>query len=123
MVIYYVNGEPVATYPANSGGFKSGDSLVVGNDTRTPRGHYLGTNFRSRYDNTGMIRENVGFSLELNPLFYTNRTLLRMHPDGREPGSEGCVALSCGAPGLHDFQNRVGGYLGHSPFIDVYVDY
>src|SRR5581483_7434368 len=84
-VIYYVNGEPVAVYPANSGGFKSKNSLVIGNDTRTPAGHYLGTNFHKRYDNAGMVREGVGFSLNLNPLFYTNRTLLRMHPDGGNP--------------------------------------
>ena len=122
-VIYYVNGEPVAVYPANSGGFKSSDSLVVGNDTRTPPGHYLGTNFHARYDNAGMVRQGVGFSLDLNPLFYTNRSLLRMHPDGRDPGSEGCAALSSGASGLHDFQTRVSGYLSQSPFIDVYVGY
>jgi RHS repeat-associated protein len=122
-VIYYKNGEPVSTYPANSGGWRSADSSVVGNDTRTPPGHYLGTNFRTRYDKTGMVREGVGFSLDLNPLFYTNRTLLRMHPDGPPVGSEGCVALSCGGPGLRDFQHRVSGYLSRSPFIDVYVGY
>src|SRR5579884_2562775 len=122
-VIYYVNGKPVAVYPANSGGFKSRNSLVIGSDTRTPAGHYLVTNFHKRYDNAGMVREGVGFSLNLNPLFYTNRTLLRIHPDGGNPGSEGCVALSCGAPELRDFQNRVASYLAHSPFIDVYIGY
>jgi RHS repeat-associated protein len=122
-VIFYVNGKPVATYPANSGGWKSEDSMVAGNDTRTPPGHYYGTNFRTRYDKAGMVRAGVGFSLDLNPLFYTNRTLLRMHPDGPPVGSEGCVALSCGANGLRDFSSRVGTYLKQSPFIDVYVGY
>ena len=36
-VIYYKNGEPVATYPTNSGGWRSADSSVVGNDTRERR--------------------------------------------------------------------------------------
>jgi hypothetical protein len=58
-----------------------------------------------------MVRQGVEFSLDLNPLFYTNRTLLRLHPDGRDPGSEGCTAVSRGASGLRDFQTRASGYL------------
>ncbi len=123
-VIYYVNGKPVAVYPANSGGFKSKNSLVIGNDTRTAAGHYLGRNLIT--DNrdlpSGMVREDVGFALQLIPLFYTRQSGVYIHPDGPPPGSQGCTALSCGAAGLRDFRARVDSYLSHSPFIDVYVE-
>jgi hypothetical protein len=41
-----------------------------------------------------MVRDGVGFSVDLDPLFQTNRTLLRIHPDGNVPGTLGCIGIT-----------------------------
>ena len=64
---------------------------------RLPNGNYNGTNLRRRNDNKAMTCDGKGWSLDLNPAFDTDRTLLRIHPDGNVPGTEGCNGPSCGA--------------------------
>ncbi len=83
-VIYYVNGEPVAVYPANSGGFRSSDSLVSGNDTRTPPGHYFGTNFHARTTRQVWFARELGlalisilFSIQIGPCFVCTQMVRR----------------------------------------------
>ena len=39
--------------------------------------------------------ENIGYSSVLTPLFKTDRTLLRIHPDGNIPGTRGCIGVQC----------------------------
>jgi len=58
-----------------------------------PLGWYECTNLRSR-TKTAMVRDGVGFSVDLNPLFPTTRTLLRIHPDGNVPGTLGCIGIT-----------------------------
>ncbi len=41
-----------------------------------------------------MNKDGVGFSFNLNPQFSTNRSLLRIHPDGNNEGTKGCIGLS-----------------------------
>ena len=63
---------------------------------KLPEGTYNGNNLRKRKDNKAMICPNgSGWSLDLNPTFNTDRTLLRIHPDGNVPGTEGCIGPSC----------------------------
>ena len=69
-----------------------------------PRGAYAVSNIRVR-DKIEMARdvppeENHGggfcfpaWSADLEPRFCTNRTLLRIHPDGNVPGTEGCIGI------------------------------
>lgn len=69
-----------------------------------PNGGYIVSGLRFR-DKTTMARtvppkENNGggmsfpaWSMELEPLFSTQRTLLRIHPDGNLPGTEGCIGI------------------------------
>lgn len=58
-----------------------------------PMGWYQCSNFRTR-TKTAMVRDGVGFSVDLDPLFPTNRTLLRIHPDGNVPGTLGCIGIT-----------------------------
>lgn len=58
-----------------------------------PMGWYRCSNFRDRVEYP-MIREGVGFSVDLTPLFSTDRTLLRIHPDGNKPGTAGCIGIT-----------------------------
>jgi hypothetical protein len=58
-----------------------------------PMGWYQCSNLRRR-TNSPMVRDGVGFSVDLDPLFPTTRTLLRIHPDGNVPGTLGCVGIN-----------------------------
>ncbi len=58
-----------------------------------PTGWYKCSNFRKRTDGA-MVREGVGFSVDLEPLFSTERTLLRIHPDGGKSGTAGCIGIT-----------------------------
>ena len=58
-----------------------------------PAGPYRGRNLRVRNNASMTDRIGVSWSLDLEPLFPTNRTLLRIHPDGNVPGSLGCIAV------------------------------
>ena len=59
----------------------------------------MGRNLRQRNEqgNKAMQCEGKGWSLDLDPTFSTTRDLLRIHPDGNVPGTEGCIGPSCGA--------------------------
>ena len=60
---------------------------------RLPAGRFECTNLRPR-TNVAMVRDGVGFSVDLNPLFHTDRTLLRIHPDGNVSGTLGCIGIT-----------------------------
>ena len=61
-----------------------------------PEGRYLASNFRDRTLDA-MVRDHVGFSVDLSdiwdPYLRRQRTLLRIHPDGADPGTAGCVGI------------------------------
>jgi hypothetical protein len=61
-----------------------------------PSGYYMSTNFRERKD-VAMVRSGVGFSVDLadkwDPALKRMRSLLRIHPDGNAPGTQGCVGI------------------------------
>ena len=61
-----------------------------------PAGAYLATNLRKRTD-VAMVRDGVGFSVDLSdkydPALKRRRSLLRIHPDGNAPGTQGCVGI------------------------------
>ena len=44
--------------------------------------------------NLGMNILGVGFSFNLNPQFETERSLLRIHPDGNNKGTLGCIGVT-----------------------------
>lgn len=86
-------GKVRGRWPANSGGYRSRETKVVpGKPTRLPRGNYDVTFPRIRNTN-GMVRDGFGFSFDLNPKFPTNRSDLRIHPDGGRPGTQGCLGI------------------------------
>jgi RHS repeat-associated protein len=90
--VYWFNdqGQPIGDYSAVSGPYGEG---------RLPEGIYTGDNLRVRNDNTAMMCPNGGWSLDLTPDFQTDRTLLRIHPDGNKPGTLGCIGVNCTASG------------------------
>ena len=57
-----------------------------------PSGDYDGHTMRRR-KHPGMSIDKFGWSLNVDPDFETDRSLLRIHPDGNAFGSLGCVAV------------------------------
>jgi RHS repeat-associated protein len=67
--------------------------------------HTLQNRGKDGWYNEGMTKEGVGFSLNVDPLFKTGRSLIRIHPDGGKYfGTQGCVGLTCGSSGLLEFK-------------------
>ena len=86
-----------ASFDALSGTIYSNDCL--------PNGNYDTNNFRNRTADA-MVRDGVGFSINLKPLFMTNRNELRIHPDGgKATGTEGCIGLTGNQSDLNSFVN------------------
>jgi len=81
-------------------------------DGNLPEGTYNGSNLRIRRDNTAMMcSANPGWSLDLDPSFPTDRTLLRIHPDGNVPGTEGCIGVSCTGSDQQKVYNSLHNYF------------
>ena len=112
--IYWYNdqGQSIKEYPSVSGPYGKG---------RLPQGSYIGDNLRIRNDKA-MTCPDGGWSLDLTPNFETDRTLLRIHPDGNITGTLGCIGVNCTASGL--LYNNLKYYfnLGNSS-IPVIVNY
>ena len=78
-------------------------------------GNYTVSNFLDTspdgWYNRGMNSDGVGFSFNLNPQFSTNRSDLRIHPDGNNEGTLGCIGLSGNATQLSALSTAVQGFL------------
>jgi hypothetical protein len=92
----------IGSYSGVAGGFgngapENGDYLVNNYQDRSPQGWY----------NPGMNKDGVGFSYNLNPQFSTGRTVLRIHPDGNNEGTLGCIGLSEDSQQLKSFVKNI----------------
>jgi RHS repeat-associated protein len=92
----------VESFAGVAGGFgngapENGDYTVNNFQDRSPSGWY----------NSGMNRDGVGFSFNLNPTFNTARSLLRIHPDGNNEGTLGCIGLGGNAETLNRFSTQL----------------
>ena len=106
------------SFSAVAGGFGNG---------APENGSYTVSNFRDRSAgggdyNKGMNSDGVGFSFNLNPQFSTNRSDLRIHPDGNNEGTLGCIGLSGNATQLNSFSTAVQGLLQNSKSIPATIN-
>jgi RHS repeat-associated protein len=97
---------------------KSFDGVAGGFGNGAPEnGNYSVNNYQDRsptgWYNKGMNKDAVGFSYNLNPQFSTGRSLLRIHPDGNDEGTLGCIGLSGNGQGLTDFRTVLNNYLSN----------
>ncbi len=105
------------SFSAVAGGFgngapENGDYTVSNFQDRSPEGWY----------NRGMNSDGVGFSFNLNPQFSTSRDLLRIHPDGNNEGTLGCIGLSGDATQLNSFSTAVQGFLQNTTSIPANIN-
>lgn len=107
----------IASYQAVGGPYGNG---------APENGFYTANNLQDRsrtgWYNPGMNRDGVGFSMNLNPQFSTWRTLERIHPDGRVPGTQGCIGLQVDANQLQEFRSTMSKYLSTHANIHVNVN-
>ncbi|MGC9355223.1 MAG: hypothetical protein ACP5D9_15355, partial [Mariniphaga sp.] len=95
-----------------------------------PEGQYSATNLRPR-TNLRMVRDGVGFSVDIEPQFTTARNFLRIHPDGHSKGlwwlnngTEGCIGLQTGGNALKNFSNQISNYFTRvNSSINLFVNY
>ncbi|CAN5193107.1 hypothetical protein BH09BAC2_BH09BAC2_18840 [soil metagenome] len=107
----------IESYDGVAGGFgngapENGNYNVNNYQDRSPTGWY----------NRGMNRDGTGFSYNLNPEFSTGRSLLRMHPDGNNEGTLGCIGLSGNGATLNQFVNSMNHYLEGKTSLPVNVN-
>jgi RHS repeat-associated protein len=113
------NGSSFATdsFSAIAGGFGNG---------APENGAYTVDNFQDRsptgWYNSGMNSDNVGFSFNLNPTFDTGRTDLRIHPDGNNEGTLGCIGLTGQAAELTSFRDTLQNMLQSSTAIQTNIN-
>lgn len=98
-------------YAAESGPWGNG---------KLPEGNYLGDNLRIRTHTAMIDPDGFGWSLDLSPQFQTDRTLLRIHPDGNTPGTLGCIGVQADARLLYD---RLKNFLQSRDSVRVKVQY
>jgi RHS repeat-associated protein len=103
------------------------DAIAGGYGNGSPEnGEYTVNNYRDRSSsgsyNKGMNKDGVGFSLDLNPQFKTGRTELRIHPDGNNEGTLGCIGLSGNSMILKDFVNLLKSILQVQPTIPTNIN-
>lgn len=109
MNVTFENGKTktIGSYDAVAGGFNNG---------APENGEYTVDTYWNREPENGMYvkgmnKDGVGFSYFLNPQFDTGRSELRIHPDGNNEGTQGCIGLSGNKIVLTDFRNRVSSLL------------
>jgi RHS repeat-associated protein len=77
----------------------------------TPNGEYSASGIVDTNE-SGMVRDGVGFKVLLNNNTALNRTGLRIHPDQNPSlGTAGCIGICENAKGLKDFRNVVRDYF------------
>jgi hypothetical protein len=117
-------GKILSSYQVNSGGYKTADSKVSGPEVPLFPGKYSVDNLR---ENRGglMQRDGVGFSLDVTPKFKQEQgkeqTLTRIHADGGEKGTHGCVGVCEGANKLREFVQRIKDYFTSHKDIELRV--
>jgi hypothetical protein len=98
------------TWSAQSGPYGNG---------HLPNGTYNASNLQKTTTN-GMVRDNVGFKLYLDPTFNTSRFGLYIHPMGGN-GTLGCIGITESADMLNKFYNLMFNYLSDNSSITITV--
>ena len=100
-----------------AGGFGSG---------APQNGEYTVDTYRNRRKdkdyNPGMNILGVGFSFNLNPQFKTERSLLRIHPDGNNKGTLGCIGVTGTQEELLEFEETMKNLLKQKKSIQATIN-
>ena len=111
------NDDIILSITMVAGGFGSG---------APQNGEYTVDTYRNRRKdkdyNPGMNIHGVGFSFNLNPQFKTERSLLRIHPDGNSKGTLGCIGVTGTQKELLEFEEIMKNLLKHEKSIHATIN-
>jgi hypothetical protein len=121
LVIKDHSGTAIGSYTVNSGG---GAATFKKTNGPVPPGDYRVSSFRDR-TKTGMVLNGVGYSFNIDPLRDTDvfgRSLFRIHPDGGDEQTNGCLGVRENATKLKACRDQLRKLLndGH---VEVSVSY
>lgn len=111
---YDDNGGLLYEGPAKSGPWGNGS---------LPKGSYAVGAMRDNRTGSYACPGSSGYSLNLHNRFPTNRTDLRIHPDGGTPGTLGCIGISCSDGSADALGEMLRGIYAQpmTPWIDLEV--
>jgi RHS repeat-associated protein len=105
------DGRVLGTWRANTGGYGGGGSPLTGEERGARPGDYIVDNYRPNRGGLFAL-DGVGFTFDLTSVDGRDpRADLRIHPDGGEEGTHGCVALREPGFTLKDFEMRLANYI------------
>ena len=111
------NEDTILSITMVAGGFGSG---------APQNGEYTVDTYRNRRKdkdyNPGMNILGVGFSFNLNPQFETERSLLRIHPDGNNKGTLGCIGVTGTQEELLEFEETLKNLLKQKRSIQATIN-
>ena len=111
------NDDIILSITMVAGGFGSG---------APQNGEYTVDTYRDRRKdkdyNPGMNIHGVGFSFNLNPQFKTERSLLRIHPDGNSKGTLGCIGVTGTQKELLEFEEIMKNLLKYKKSIHATIN-
>ena len=88
----------------------------------TPNGDYTGSSIVNTNE-SGMVRDGVGFKVYLSDNTALNRTQLRIHPDQvPSVGTAGCIGLTEDAGPLQKFRGYVRNHFNTNPNTNINVN-
>jgi Protein of unknown function (DUF2778) len=121
LVINDHGGATIGSYTVNSGG---GAATFKKTNGPVPPGDYRVSSFRER-TKIGMVLNGVGYSFNIDPLRDTDvfgRNLFRIHPDGGDEQTNGCLGVRENATKLKACRDQLRKLLndGH---VEVSVSY
>jgi len=106
----------VATYDAVSG---NTELLPIpnGDDWQVDNFRWRTVSTRETNPHNGFIKDGMEFTYDITPDPNHGRTALRIHPDGGNVGTAGCIGLSGSAVNFRDFNNRIRDYLSRYDYM------
>ena len=114
-------GAALGTYTVNTGGGARNYKTTNG---PVPPGFYRLSHFRPR-DTVGMVFNGIGYSFDLDPILDTKvfgRSLFRVHPDGGQAQTNGCLGVREDAGHLIQCRDQLRHLLDRGP-VTISVSY
>jgi len=107
--LFNPDGTEIDNFDANTGG---GSASYRTTNGPVPPGVYRVSNHRPNRTTEGMVLNGVGYSFDVDPTDGTQvsgRSLFRIHPDGRNIGTNGCLGVRENAARLRACEDTIEG--------------
>lgn len=114
--IFARNGEEAGSYNTTTGG---GSRSYRTTNGPLPPGVFLVSNHRQNRTTAGMVLHEIGYSFDVDPTDGTpvfGRSLFRIHPDGGNEGTNGCLGVRETAGRLRECETQIAELLESGPF-------